>query len=108
MLIGDQATDRAVADWTDGTPAKVFVGYVYQQPQKINFRSIRIFAMRSWWPTRMARSGQARSCPSRQLVADAHQAGVKVLLSLGGWGWDKQFAAIVEQAGSGRSLCRSP
>ena len=35
--------------------------------------------------------------PSRDLTAKAHQAGVKVLLSLGGWGWDKQFASIVSK-----------
>ena len=29
--------------------------------------------------------------------AAAHKAGVKVLLSLGGWGWDRQFAAIVSK-----------
>jgi chitinase len=28
-------------------------------------------------------------------VKDAHAAGVKVLVSLGGWGWDKQFTALV-------------
>src|SRR5262249_5037556 len=38
-----------------------------------------------------------KSCPSAQLVADAHRANVKILLSLGGWGWDKQFAAIVNK-----------
>src|SRR5262249_29736013 len=39
----------------------------------------------------------SQPCPNRQLVADAHKAGVNVLLSLGGWGWDKQFAAIVSR-----------
>lgn len=29
-----------------------------------------------------------------QLVAQAHQHGVQVLISVGGWGWDDQFEAI--------------
>ncbi len=40
---------------------------------------------------------RGRSVPSRELTTDAHKAGVAVLLSLGGWGWDKQFAAIVSK-----------
>jgi chitinase len=38
-----------------------------------------------------------RNVPSRDLTTRAHQANVKVLLSLGGWGWDQQFAAIVSK-----------
>src|SRR5262249_3389378 len=40
---------------------------------------------------------QARNVPSRELPDEAHKAGVKVLLSLGGWGWDRQFASIVSR-----------
>jgi chitinase len=29
-----------------------------------------------------------------QLVSRAHQQGVKVLISVGGWGWDEQFEAL--------------
>jgi chitinase len=35
--------------------------------------------------------------PSRELTGDAHKAGVRVLISLGGWGWDPQFASIVSR-----------
>ncbi len=38
---------------------------------------------------------QGGNVPSRELTAQAHKAGVKVMISLGGWGWDQQFAAIV-------------
>ena len=38
---------------------------------------------------------QGRNVPSRELTGEAHKAGVKVLVSLGGWGWDRQFASIV-------------
>jgi chitinase len=37
------------------------------------------------------------SVPSRELTTEAHKAGVKVVPSLGGWGWDKQFASIVSK-----------
>ncbi len=33
--------------------------------------------------------------PDRQLTADSHKHGVEVFLSLGGWGWDANFLAIV-------------
>ena len=36
--------------------------------------------------------------PNRGLVEEAHRNGVRVLLSLGGWGWDKQFAAVMSDA----------
>ena len=38
-----------------------------------------------------------RNVPSRDLTSQALPGGVKVLVSLGGWGWDKQFAAIVSK-----------
>jgi GH18 family chitinase len=30
----------------------------------------------------------------QKIVADAHEAGVKVLISVGGWGWDEQFETL--------------
>ena len=53
--------------------------------------------MPSSWPTATATSSRRRNVPSRELTGEAHKAGVKVLLSLGGWGWDKQFASIVSK-----------
>ena len=53
-------------------------------------------AMRSSWPTATATSG-IQDGPEPELTGEAHEAGVKVLLSLGGWGWDKQFASIVSK-----------
>lgn len=35
----------------------------------------------------------------KQIVADAHEAGVKVLISVGGWGWDEQFETLAADAG---------
>ncbi len=78
-------------------PDKVFVGYVYRPPAKINFRLYTHLCHAFVVADEDGRIRPNQSCPSRQLVADAHAAGVKVLISLGGWGWDKQFAAIVSQ-----------
>ena len=44
---------------------------------------------RRWLPP------EIEDVPSRELTDAAHKAGVRVLLSLGGWGWDRQFASIV-------------
>ena len=58
---------------------------------------IHIFAMRFLSPTARAKFGQvgtslAESSPTRRT-----RRSVKVLVSLGGWGWDKQFASIVSK-----------
>ena len=81
----------------DGDAGKVFVGYVYRQPQKMNFGLYTHLCHAFVVADEDGTIRPNRSCPSRELVADAHQAGVRVLISLGGWGWDKQFAAIVSK-----------
>ncbi len=78
-----------------GSPPKVFVGYVYQQPQKINFSLYTHLCHAFLDADEDGKIRPSKSCPNRQLVADAHKASVKVIVSLGGWGWDKQFTAIV-------------
>ena len=45
----------------------------------------------------MASFGPAATFLTASSPPKAHQAGVKVLVSLGGWGWDRQFAAIVSK-----------
>jgi chitinase len=76
---------------------KVFVGYVFRQPRTINYRLYTHLCHAFVVANADGTIRPNRSCPSRQLVMDAHQGGVQVLLSLGGWGWDEQFAAIVSQ-----------
>ncbi len=97
LLVGLSADHAPAARAADESEAKVFVGYVYRRPAKINFglytHLCHAFVVADEDGTIRAN----RSCPSKELVADAHQAGVKVLLSLGGWGWDKQFAAITSK-----------
>jgi chitinase len=79
-------------------PDKVFVGYVYRRPQKVNFHLYTHLCHAFLVADEDGKVRPSKTCPSRQLVADAHKARVKVLLSLGGWGWDKQFATIVSKA----------
>ena len=77
--------------------AKVFVGYLYGHPRTSTSGYTLISATRSSSADEEGNVRKDRNVPSRDLTAEAHQAGVKVLLSLGGWGWDKQFAAIVSK-----------
>lgn len=81
----------------EGKPEKVFVGYVFRQPKKINFHLYTHLCHAFVVADADGKIRPSKACPNRSLVADAHKAGVKVLLSLGGWGWDKQFAAIVSR-----------
>ncbi len=74
---------------------KVFVGYVYGQPRDINFRLYTHLCHAFLVADGDGKLRRARSVPSHDLVDNAHKAGVKVVVSLGGWGWDKQFAEIV-------------
>jgi chitinase len=81
----------------DKGAGRVFVGYVYRQPEKIDFGLYTHLCHAFVVADGDGKIRPNRSCPSRELVADAHKNGVKVLLSLGGWGWDQQFAAIVSK-----------
>ncbi len=77
--------------------AKVFVGYLYGNPRHINFKLYTHLCHAFIVADEQGNVRKGRNVPDRGLTAKAHQAGVKVLLSLGGWGWDKQFAAIVSK-----------
>lgn len=72
----------------------VFVGYVFQPPTNINYKLYTHLCHA--FVTLDARGNVKTNAnvPSRKLVQEAHEAGVKALLSLGGWGWDEQFAAM--------------
>jgi len=83
-----------------GQADKVFVGYVYQVPKKINFGLYTHLCHAFVTADGDGKVRPSKSCPNRQLVTDAHKAQVRVLISLGGWGWDKQFAEIVSNPDS--------
>jgi chitinase len=76
---------------------KVFVGYVFRSPSNINFRLYTHLAHAFITADENGIVRTNRNVPNRELTSQAHKAGVKVVLSLGGWGWDKQFAAIVSK-----------
>jgi chitinase len=99
LLIGFSAHDvaRAGTQSKEKETDKVFVGYVYRQPKKINFQLYTHLCHAFVVADEAGKIRPSKACPSRQLVADCHKAGVKILISLGGWGWDKQFAAIVSK-----------
>ena len=74
---------------------KVFVGYLYGQSRDINFRLYTHICHAFLVADGEGRVQPGRQVPSRELTSKAHGAGVKVILSLGGWGWDREFASIV-------------
>jgi chitinase len=76
---------------------KVFVGYLYGPPRNINFRLYTHLCHAFITADGEGRVESSRNVPSRSLADEAHKAGVKVLISLGGWGWDKQFASITSK-----------
>jgi chitinase len=84
-----------------GPPAnpkdKVFVGYLFGQPRDIHFRLYTHICHAFLVADGEGKVQSSRTVPNRDLTTKAHEAGVKVLVSLGGWGWDKQFASIVSK-----------
>jgi chitinase len=81
-----------------GTGAeKVFVGYLFGPPRDIDFKLYTHICHAFLTADGEGHVQTRPTVPSRELTADAHKAGVKVILSLGGWGWDKQFASIVSK-----------
>ncbi len=81
------AKDEAAKD-------KVFVGYLFGSSRDLNFSLYTHLCHAFVTAEADGKLNTGRSVPDRDLTARAHKAGVKVLISLGGWGWDKQFAAI--------------
>src|SRR4051812_42012753 len=74
---------------------KVFVGYLFGRPKTIHFRLYTHLCHAFLVADEQGNVRSRRDVPSRSLADEAHRSGVKLLISLGGWGWDKQFAAIV-------------
>jgi chitinase len=89
--------DAACAAPGENDTDKVFVGYLFGQPRPIDFRLYTHICHAFLVADGEGRVQKRGSVPSRELTTEAHKAGVRVLLSLGGWGWDRQFASIVSQ-----------
>jgi len=73
----------------------VFVGYLFGSPRAIHFGLYTHLCHAFVVADGEGNVEKSRAVPSPELTGQAHEAGVKVLVSLGGWGWDKQFASIV-------------
>jgi chitinase len=97
LLAGLSATGASPAAPDEKAADKVFVGYLFGEPRGPNFGLYTHLCHAFLVADGDGNVRQGRSVPSRELTTAAHKAGVKVLLSLGGWGWDKQFASIVSK-----------
>ena len=97
ILVGFTAFRTAWAAPGDQPKEKVFVGYLFGQPRDIHFSMYTHICHAFLVADGDGKVRPSRTVPSRELTSKAHEAGVKVLVSLGGWGWDKQFASIVSQ-----------
>lgn len=95
ILAGSVLPRPTFAGTEEGDTGKVFVGYVFRRPDKINFDLYTHLCHAFLVADKEGNILPKKSVPSSELTDEAHRAGVKVLLSLGGWGWDQQFAAMV-------------
>jgi chitinase len=75
---------------------KVFVGYLYGPTAGVDYALYTHVCHAFVTADADGRVRPNDRVPSRDVAAAAHKAGCRVLLSLGGWGWDQQFAAIVK------------
>ncbi|QDV74710.1 Chitinase A1 precursor [Botrimarina mediterranea] len=73
----------------------VFVGYVHGQARDLNYSLYTHLCHAFVVAGEDGKLRPNKSVPDAAFAAKAHRHGVRVLLSLGGWGWDAQFAAIV-------------
>jgi chitinase len=95
LLVGFSAHNARCTEVDEKINNKVFVGYLYGQPRNVNFRLYTHLCHAFLVADGDGTVQKQGNVPSPKLTADAHKAGVKVIVSLGGWGWDKQFASIV-------------
>jgi chitinase len=84
----------AVASPAENGSGAVFLGYVYGVPKDINYSLYTHLCHAFVVANKDGTLLPAEGVPSRKLTDEAHSKGVKVILSLGGWGWDENFAAM--------------
>ena len=77
-----------------GVSGKVCVGYLYGRADDLNFDIYTHLCHAFLTADADGTIHLPRGTTGRELTAEAHRHGVAVLISLGGWGWDDQFAAI--------------
>ncbi|MEW4566373.1 glycoside hydrolase family 18 protein [Tautonia sp. JC769] len=91
-LVGPTPSIARPAD--DAVDERVFVGYLFGRPDDLDFSLYTHLCHAFVTADESGRIRPSRNVPDADLTRRAHEEGVKVLLSLGGWGWDEQFAAI--------------
>jgi len=84
----------ALAQSGEKASDKVIVGYLYGPPRDVAFPLYTHLCHAFVTADDDGFLNPGRGVPSRELTTEAHRAGVKVLLSLGGWGWDDEFASM--------------
>ncbi len=87
------ASSQADSD-SDAEGKRLFLGYLSGAPDNINYALFTHICHAFVVADEEGRIVPRTSVPSRKLTTEAHQAKVKVILSLGGWGMDKEFAAL--------------
>ena len=78
----------------------MFVGYLYGRPDGLDFELYTHLFHAFVTADEQGRIRPSRGVPDSDLARRAHEAGVAMVLSLGGWGWDDEFAAIVADPGA--------
>lgn len=78
--------------------APVFLGYVYGDIETLRYDLYTHLCHAFVVAGDDGRVIPTGGVPNEELTARARQAGVQLLVSLGGWGWDKQFATMAADA----------
>jgi chitinase len=84
----------------DTTPQRFFLGYLSGHPDNVNYKMFTHICHAFVVADEEGRIVPRTSVPSRKLTTEAHSANVQVILSLGGWGMDKEFAALTSKEAS--------
>src|SRR5690242_11297535 len=84
LLAGLSAPGPSLAG-AEGGKDRVFVGYLYGQPRHINFRLYTHLCHAFLVADGDGNVRKSGNVPSRELTGQAHTAGMRVLISLGGW-----------------------
>ena len=90
-MIGIYGADLTPAAGDEAVPEKVFVGYLFGQPSRINFGFYTHLCHAFVTADEEGSIQKARNVPNGDIVGQAHKTSVRILISLGGWRWDKQF-----------------
>jgi chitinase len=87
--------DTALAGPEEKPRDKVFVGYLFGEPHNIRFSLYTHICHAFLVADGEGKIQPSRTVPDSKLTRQAHQSDVKVMLCLGGWGYDSQFASMV-------------